>query len=104
MGRRLAYGLDLLNQVDRGAVIYLTRGNQDLLAEFDELANDLGSKPKMKPAINVQGIDIRLHGTGAQIIRALGVKRMRIHTTSPLAFKGLSGFGLEIVEKNIFSY
>ncbi len=104
VGQRLAYGLSLLNQVERGALIYLTRSQQTLAEEFDELANDLARRPKLKPAINVQGIDVRLHGTGAQIIRSLGVKRMRIHTTSPLAFKGLSGFGLEIVDTNIFSY
>lgn len=104
VGQRLEYGLSLLNKVERGAFIYLSRQQSSLMEEFDELAGDLARLPKQKPSINVTGVDIRLHGTGAQIIRSLGVKRMRIHTTSPLAFKGLSGFGLEIVETNIFSY
>jgi 3,4-dihydroxy 2-butanone 4-phosphate synthase/GTP cyclohydrolase II len=46
-------------------------------------------------------MDLRLHGTGAQIIRALGIKRLRAHTSSPMVLKGLSGFGLEIVENSI---
>ncbi|MGJ8515887.1 bifunctional 3,4-dihydroxy-2-butanone-4-phosphate synthase/GTP cyclohydrolase II [Carnimonas bestiolae] len=37
-------------------------------------------------------------GTGAQILRALGVGRMRL-LTSPLRFSALAGFGLEVVEQ-----
>ena len=84
--------------------IYLTRPAQSLAGEFKELVADFNEEPKSKPAIQVQGVDVRMHGTGAQIIRSLGVSKMRIHTTSPLALKGLSGFNLEIVESNIISY
>ena len=104
VGKRLAYGLDMLNQVERGVFIYLTRPAQSLAGEFKELVADFNEEPKSKPAIQVQGVDVRMHGTGAQIIRSLGVSKMRIHTTSPLALKGLSGFNLEIVESNIISY
>lgn len=104
VGKRLAYGLKMLNDVDKGVFVYLTRPNQSISSEFDELVADYLQQPKAKPAIKVQGIDVRIHGTGAQIIRSLGITKMRIHTTSPLALKGLSGFGLEIVETNVFSY
>lgn len=36
-------------------------------------------------------------GTGSQILKALGVRKMRL-LSSPLRFNALSGFGLEIVE------
>ena len=104
VGKRLAHGLNMLNEVDRGVFIYLTRPAQSLSSEFAELVADFKQEPKAKPAIQVQGVDVRMHGTGAQIIRSLGVSKMRIHTTSPLALKGLSGFNLEIVETNVFSY
>ena len=36
-------------------------------------------------------------GTGSQILKALGVRKMRL-LSAPLRFNALSGFGLEIVE------
>jgi 3,4-dihydroxy 2-butanone 4-phosphate synthase/GTP cyclohydrolase II len=35
---------------------------------------------------------------GAQILRDLGLHRIRVITNKPRVFKGLSGFGLEITE------
>ncbi|MBM1154923.1 3,4-dihydroxy-2-butanone-4-phosphate synthase [archaeon] len=43
--------------------------------------------------------DPRYIGTGAQILRDLGVKRFRLLTNIPRKIKGLEGFGLEIVER-----
>jgi 3,4-dihydroxy 2-butanone 4-phosphate synthase/GTP cyclohydrolase II len=36
-------------------------------------------------------------GLGAQILRDLGVSSIRLRTTRPMTFVGLSGFGIEIV-------
>jgi 3,4-dihydroxy 2-butanone 4-phosphate synthase/GTP cyclohydrolase II len=47
-------------------------------------------------------MDLRHIGTGAQIIRALGVVKMRIHTSSQRPIKGINGFGLEIVGREVF--
>jgi 3,4-dihydroxy 2-butanone 4-phosphate synthase / GTP cyclohydrolase II len=43
--------------------------------------------------------DLRHYGMGAQILRHLGVKDMRILTNNPRKVVSLSGFGLNIVEK-----
>lgn len=43
--------------------------------------------------------DLRDYGTGAQILVALGVSKMRIMTNNPKKIVGLSGYGLEIVER-----
>jgi 3,4-dihydroxy 2-butanone 4-phosphate synthase/GTP cyclohydrolase II len=43
------------------------------------------------------GSDLRTYGTGAQILRALGVRRMRV-LSAPKQMHALSGFGLEVVE------
>jgi 3,4-dihydroxy 2-butanone 4-phosphate synthase/GTP cyclohydrolase II len=40
---------------------------------------------------------LRTHGIGAQILRNLGVHRMRV-LSAPKQMYGLSGFGLEVVE------
>jgi 3,4-dihydroxy 2-butanone 4-phosphate synthase/GTP cyclohydrolase II len=44
-----------------------------------------------------RGMDFRTFGVGAQIIRALGVRRMRV-VGAPKQMHALSGFGLEVVE------
>ena len=44
-----------------------------------------------------RGVDLRTFGVGAQILRDLGVRRMRI-LGAPKRFHGLSGFGLEVAD------
>ena len=43
--------------------------------------------------------DQRDYGVGAQILRDLGVRRMRLMTNNPAKYVGLEGYGLEIVER-----
>jgi len=43
--------------------------------------------------------DLRDYGIGAQILADLGVQKMRLMTNNPQKVKGLSGYGLEIVER-----
>ena len=45
------------------------------------------------------GMDSRDYGIGAQILRALGVRRLRLLTHSKTKRVGLKGYGLEIVEE-----
>ena len=43
--------------------------------------------------------DLRDYGIGAQILRDLGVKKMRLLTNNPRKIAGLKGYGLEVVER-----
>jgi len=43
--------------------------------------------------------DHRDYGIGSQILRYLGIKRMRLLTNNPRKIFGLAGYGLEIVER-----
>ena len=61
---------------------------QDQGADTVEANTRLGFKP-----------DQRDYGIGAQILVALGIKRLRLITNNPHKFIGLSGYGLEIVER-----
>ncbi|MGO4697624.1 bifunctional 3,4-dihydroxy-2-butanone 4-phosphate synthase/GTP cyclohydrolase II [Paenibacillus sp. FSL A5-0031] len=43
--------------------------------------------------------DLRDYGIGAQILKDLGVRQMRLMTNNPRKIKGLEGYGLEVVER-----
>lgn len=43
--------------------------------------------------------DVRDYGIGCQILRDLGVRKMRLMTNNPSKYVALDGFGLEIVER-----
>ena len=53
-----------------------------------EANRELGFKP-----------DLRDYGVGAQILRDLGVKKMRLMTNNPKKIVGLEGYGMEVVER-----
>ncbi len=44
-------------------------------------------------------VDTREYGIGAQILAELGVTKLRLLTNNPAKYRGLEGFGLEVVER-----
>ncbi len=98
-GHRLQRGLDLLKEKERAVFVYLNHPETSWFEEMKSLSTD--TQTHTDNFATPKRMDLRLHGTGAQIIRQLGVERMRVHSSSPMLLKGLSGFGLEIVENCI---
>jgi 3,4-dihydroxy 2-butanone 4-phosphate synthase/GTP cyclohydrolase II len=43
--------------------------------------------------------DLRDYGVGAQILRDIGVRKMKLLTNNPRKIKGLEGYGLTVVER-----
>ncbi|WP_373698035.1 bifunctional 3,4-dihydroxy-2-butanone-4-phosphate synthase/GTP cyclohydrolase II [Porphyromonas loveana] len=100
-GGQLHEAMEKINEEGKGAVIYL---NQE--------GRGIGLMEKMKAyKLQEQGMDTvdanlclghkadeRDYGVGAQILRLLGIKKMRLMTNNPIKRIGLEAFGLEIVE------
>ena len=100
-GEQLHKAMELIDKEGKGAVIYL---NQE--------GRGIGLMEKMKAyKLQEEGMDTvdaniclghqadeRDYGVGAQILREIGITKMRLLTNNPVKRVGLEAYGLEIVE------
>jgi len=68
----------------------------DVLTELAMISPDSHAVKKRNPKVDKYGTYTTI-GTGSQILRELGVGKMRL-LSSPIKYGGISGFGLEVVE------
>ena len=101
-GDQLSVAMQMVEREGRGVILYMRqegRGiglvNKLLAYQLQEQGKDtveaneaLGFKP-----------DLRDYGTGAQILKDLGLKKIRLMTNNPKKIIGLKGYDLEIVER-----
>ncbi|XP_074290727.1 monofunctional riboflavin biosynthesis protein RIBA 3, chloroplastic [Silene latifolia] len=100
-GSQLDLAMQLIAEEGRGVVVYL-RGHE---------GRGIGLGHKLQ-AYNLQDLghdtveanlelglaaDAREYGIGAQILRDIGVRTMRLMTNNPAKFTGLKGYGLAVV-------
>ncbi len=92
---RVEYGMRMLNDTKHGIFLYMSEeaGSNNLDKDFDALSEADRPEEESKGSINS-----RMLGVGAQILKYLGVKDMRVHMTNSRPLKGLSGYDLNVVE------
>ncbi len=94
-GWPLRDAMKLIAEEDRGVIVILRQ--EESPQEFMSVVRDL-EQPENDIVTRRDGAtELRTFGTGAQILRSLGVKRMRV-LSAPKQMHALSGFGLEVVE------
>ncbi len=84
---KVEYGLQLIRTQRKAIFLYLGNSENDAMLH----------------ALSAQHSDPRIYGIGAQILKQLGVHRMRLHLTSERNLAALRGFGLEIVDTKLMS-
>jgi len=98
-GDQLKKALKMINQEGLGAVIYLRQEGRGIGFANKLKAYALQDKGFDTVEANTElgfKADLRDYGVGAQILVALGVRRMRIMTNNPKKIVGLEGYGLAV--------
>jgi 3,4-dihydroxy 2-butanone 4-phosphate synthase/GTP cyclohydrolase II len=98
----LRSALKVIQDSGRGVLVYLMleEKGRSIVDQIRLYAmQDAGSKPgEVKPPLE-GGMDLRIYGIGAQILKALGVGKIRLLTNHPKKIVGLQGYGITVVDQ-----
>lgn len=100
-GEQLHLAMQMIEKEGRGAVIYLNQegrgiGLMDKIRAYKLQENGLDT---VDANLHLgHKADERDYGVGANILHALGIRKMRLMTNNPMKRVGLEGYGLEITE------
>ena len=101
-GDQLATALQRIEHEGRGAVLYMKQEGRGI-----GLINKLRAYKLQEQGLDTVeanealgfDMDHRDYGTGCQILRDLGVRKLKLMTNNPKKRIGLAGYGLEIVDR-----
>ncbi|MCQ2197369.1 MAG: bifunctional 3,4-dihydroxy-2-butanone-4-phosphate synthase/GTP cyclohydrolase II [Bacteroidaceae bacterium] len=100
-GEQLHQALQLIDREGKGAVVYLMQEGRGIGLMNKIAAYKLQEQGEDTVDANIHlgfKADERDYGVGAQILRELGLGKIRLITNNPIKRVGLEGYGLEIVE------
>lgn len=100
-GEQLHKSMQLIEKEGRGAIVYLIQEGRGI-----GLMNKIAAYKLQEEGLDTVDANIHLgfdpdlrdYGVGAQILREIGVSKIRLLTNNPVKRVGLEGYGLEIVE------
>lgn len=100
-GEQLHKAMEAIEKEGRGVIVYMNQEGRGIGLMSKIQAYKLQEQGLDTVDANTElgfEADERDYGVGAQILRALGVSKMRLMTNNPIKRIGLEGYGLEIVE------
>jgi 3,4-dihydroxy 2-butanone 4-phosphate synthase/GTP cyclohydrolase II len=100
-GQNLREAIDIIEKEGQGVIVYLP-SKSDLRRQLDAIGirSDPAKPPEPSSPMNdaPQRNALREFGLGAQILRELGLHKLRLLTNNPRKIAGIRGYGLEIVD------
>ncbi|KAL5992561.1 Bifunctional riboflavin biosynthesis protein RIBA 1, chloroplastic [Asimina triloba] len=101
-GNKLALAMQQIEGAGRGVLVYL-RGNEGKGIGFAHKVEAYNLQVGGHEVIEANGelppVESREYGIGAQILRDLGIRTMKLLTNNPAEYTGLKGYGLSIAGK-----
>jgi 3,4-dihydroxy 2-butanone 4-phosphate synthase/GTP cyclohydrolase II len=102
-GPQLQLALERIAAEGRGIVVYL-KGHEGRGVGLTHKLRAYELQDNGHDTVDAQTelglpVDSRDYGTGAEILNALGVSRLRLMTNNPSKYSGLASYGVEIVER-----
>lgn len=100
-GPQLEKSMELIEKEGKGVIVYMNQEGRGIGLLNKLKAYKLQEEGKDTVEANLElgfKADERDYGIGAQILRELGVSKMKLMTNNPIKRVGLVGYGLEIVE------
>ena len=100
-GEQLHQAMEMVEEEGKGVVLYMNQEGRGIGLLNKLKAYKLQEQGMDTVEANLHlgfGMDERDYGVGAQILRSLGISKIRLISNNPKKRAGLKGYGLEIIE------
>ncbi len=100
-GEQLHHALQMVEKEGKGLVLYMNQEGRGIGLLNKLKAYKLQEQGRDTVEANLElgfGMDERDYGVGAQILRSLGISKMKLMSNNPRKRAGLLGYGLEVVD------